>query len=165
MKVDPKHIVFGFGLVMVTLGLAACAGFDLGDVVKVKTPNEIQQTRGLPSTTSLNEAETEYRAWFDDVQRTGAQWKASIDRGGEIRGLLGQLTLTALDDIGPSLAGVPIAGPALPALTGLAGLFIGAGRLRKEKEASFNKGLEKGGTAKLPTPSIPVPADIRGTNA
>ncbi|MEO0511796.1 MAG: hypothetical protein AAF108_02750 [Planctomycetota bacterium] len=98
-------------------------------------------------------AETEYRAWFDDVQRTGAQWKASIDRGGEIRGLLGQLTLTALDDIGPSLAGVPIAGPALPALTGLAGLFIGAGRLRKEKEASFNKGLEKGAANTLPTPS------------
>jgi hypothetical protein len=165
MKVDPKHLVFGFGLVMVSLALAACAGFDLGDVVKVKTPNEIQQTRGLPSTTSLNEAETEYRAWFDDVQRTGAQWKAGIERGGEIRGLLGQLTLTALDDVGPALAGVPIAGPALPALTGLAGLFIGAGRLRKEKEASFNKGLEKGGTAKLPTPSIPVPADIRGTNA
>lgn len=35
-------------------------------------------------------------------------------------------------------------GPALPALTGIVGLFIGAGRLRKEKEASFNKGLEKG---------------------
>jgi len=165
MKVDPKHLVFGFGLVMFTLGLTACAGFDLGDVVKVKTPNEIQQTRGLPSTTSLNEAETEYRAWFDDVQRTGAQWKASIDRGGEIRGLLGQLTLTALDDIGPSLAGVPIAGPALPALTGLAGLFIGAGRLRKEKEASFNKGLEKGAANTLPTPVIPAPTEIRGTSA
>ena len=165
MKVDPKHIMFAFGLVMVTLGLAACAGFDLGDVVKVKTPNEIQQTRGLPSTTSLNEAEMEYRAWFDDVQRTGAQWKASIDRGGEIRGLLGQLTLTALDDIGPSLAGVPIAGPALPALTGLAGRFIGAGRRRKEKEAAFSKGLEKGGKHTLPPPSIPTPTEIRGTSA
>ncbi len=57
------------------------------------------------------------------MQRTGARWKASIDRGGEIRRLLGQLTLTALDDIGLSLAGTAIAGPAL---TGLAGLFIGA---------------------------------------
>ena len=165
MRVDPKHIAFGFGLVVVTLGLAACAGFDLGDVVKVRTPNEIQQTRGLPGTTSLNEAEVEYRAWFDDAQRTGAQWKASIDRGGEIRGLLGQLTLTALDDIGPSLAGLPIAGPAVPALTGLAGLFIGAGRLRKEKEASFNKGLEKGAANPLPTPSILTPTEIRGTSA
>ncbi|NJL96162.1 MAG: hypothetical protein HC915_21740, partial [Anaerolineae bacterium] len=75
MKVDPKHIMFAFGLVMVTLGLAACAGFDLGDVVKVKTPNEIQQTRGLPSRPRSTRPRTEYRAWFDDVQRTGAQWK------------------------------------------------------------------------------------------
>jgi len=142
--VNKTTIIYLVALLGVTAALAACAGFDLGDVVKVKTPNEIQQTRGLPSTTSLNEAETEYRAWFDDVQRTGAKWKASIDRGGEIRGLLGQLTLTAVDDIGPSLAGVPIAGPALPALTGLAGLFIGAGRLRKEKEASYNRGQETG---------------------
>ncbi len=169
MKVDPKHIMFAFGLVMVTLGLAACAGFDLGDVVKVKTPNEIQQTRGLPRATTLNEAEAEYQAWFEDVQRTGAQWKASIERGGEIRGLLGQLTLSALDEVGPTLAGVPVAGPALPALTGLVGLFIGAGRLRNEKEASFNKGLEKG---RVPTPAVPLPSpaptaptEIRGTTA
>jgi len=139
-----RNAVFGFGLVMVAMALGACAGFDLGDVVKVRTPNEIQQTRGLPASTSLNEAEAEYQAWFEDVQRTGAQWKARIERGGEIRGLLGQLSLTALSDLGPTLAGVPVAGPALPALTGLAGLFLGAGRLRKEKEASFNKGLKEG---------------------
>jgi len=36
-----------------------------------------------------------------------------------------------------------IAGPALHALTGLAGLCISAGRLRKENAAPFNKGLEK----------------------
>ena len=151
MKIDPKHLAFGFGVVMLSLGLGACAGFDLGDVVKVKTPSGIQQTRGLPRTTTLNEAEAEYRAWFEDTQRVGAQWKASIERGGEIRGLLGQITLSALDDFGPTLAGVPIAGPALPALTGLAGLFIGAGRLRKEKEASFNKGLKEGSSIAMPS--------------
>ena len=144
MKVDPKYLVFGFGLVMVSLALAACAGFDLGDVVKVKTPNEIQQTRGLPGTTSLNEAEAEYRAWFDDVQRSGSQWRAAIDRGDEIRGLLGQVTLGALDEFGPTLAGIPVVGPAIPAMTGIVGLFVGAGRLRKEKESSYNAGIEVG---------------------
>lgn len=139
-----RTVAYAFGLVMLSLALAACAGFDLGDIVKVKTPHEIQQTTGLSSRVSLNEAEAEYRAWFEDVQRTGAQWKASIERAGEIRGLLGQLTLTALDEVGPTLAGVPIAGPALPALTGIVGLFIGSGRLRREKEASFNKGLKEG---------------------
>ncbi len=141
-----RNVAYAFGLVMLALALAACAGFDLGDIVKVRTPNAIQQTTGLPSRVSLNEAEAEYRAWFEDVQRTGAQWKASIERAGEIRGMLGQLTLNALDEVGPTLAGVPVVGPALPALTGIVGLFIGSGRLRKEKEASFNKGLKEGKT-------------------
>lgn len=140
-----RHLAYGFALVMISLGLAACAGFDLGDIVKVKTPNAIQQTTGLPARTSLNDAEAEYRAWFENTQRVGAQWKASIERGNDVRALLNQLTLAALDEVGPTLAGVPIVGPALPALTGLVGLFIGAARLRKEKEASFNKGLKEGG--------------------
>ena len=139
-----RHVVYLIVMLIVVLLLAACAGLDLGDIVHVRTPNTIQQTTGLPAKISLNEAEAEYLAWFDGVQRTGAQWKASIDRAGEIRGLLGQLTLSALDEVGPTFAGVPVLGPALPALTGLAGLFIGSGRLRKEKEASFNKGLKEG---------------------
>ena len=141
-----RHYAYIFSLLMITLGLAACAGFDLGDIIKVRTPTSIQQTTGLPARISLNEAEAEYRAWFENAQRVGAQWKASIERAGEIRGLLNQLTLSALDQIGPAMGGIPVLGPALPALTGLAGLFIGSARLRREKEASFNKGLREGNT-------------------
>jgi len=139
-----RHYVYLTALALLALVLASCAGFDLGDLVKVKTPNAIQQTTGLPRALSLNEAETEYQNWFNEVQTTGAQWKASIEKAGEIRGLLGQLTLSALDTVGPTVAGLPVLGPALPALTGIVGLFIGSGRLRKEKEASFNKGLDRG---------------------
>ncbi len=139
-----RHYVYVAGLALLALVLASCAGFDLGDIVKVKTPNSIQQTTGLPSKLSLNEAETEYQNWYAETQTTGAQWKGNIEKAGEIRGLLGQLTLSALDSIGPTVAGLPLLGPALPALTGIVGLFVGSGRLRKEKEASFNKGLERG---------------------
>ena len=141
-----RHHAYIFSLLMISLGLAACAGFDLGDIIRVRTPTSIQQTTGLPARVSLNEAEVEYRAWFENAQRVGAQWKASIERAGEIRGLLNQLTLSALDQVGPALGGIPVLGPALPALTGLAGLFIGTARLRREKEASFNKGLREGNT-------------------
>lgn len=139
-----RHIFALAGFLLVSLVLAACAGFDLGDVVRVNTPNTIQQTTGLPSALSLNEAEVEYQNWFNQVQTTGAQWRTHIERAREIRGLLGQLTLSALDSVGPTLGGVPVVGPALPALTGIVGLFIGSARLRKEKEASFNKGLKEG---------------------
>jgi len=139
-----RHYVYIVGLLLLALVLASCAGFDLGDIVKVKTPNTIQQTTGLPSTLSLNEAESEYQNWFNQTQTTGAAWKNNIEKAGELRGLFSQLTLSALDTVGPTVAGLPMLGPALPALTGIVGLFLGSGRLRKEKEASFNKGLEKG---------------------
>jgi len=139
-----RHYVYIVGLLLLALVLASCAGFDLGDIVKVKTPNTIQQTTGLPSTLSLNEAESEDQNWFNQTQTTGAAWKNNIEKAGELRGLFSQLTLSALDTVGPTVAGLPVLGPALPALTGIVGLFLGSGRLRKEKEASFNKGLEKG---------------------
>ncbi|HYD00782.1 MAG TPA: hypothetical protein VEB22_06095 [Phycisphaerales bacterium] len=160
-----RHYVYIAALVLLALTLAACVGFDLGDLVKVKTPNTIQQTTGLPSTLSLNEAETEYQNWFTQTQTTGAQWKGNIEKAGEIRGLLGQLTLSGLDSIGPTLAGLPVLGPSLPALTGLVGLFVGSGRLRKEKEASFNKGLQRG--REIVTTTLPsgTAADAAGATA
>jgi len=136
-------ILFTIGIILLAGILAGCAGFDLGDLVRVKTPHAIQQQTGLPTSVTLNEAETEYQAWYADVQRSGAQWKTNIERGNEVRALLSQISLSALDEVGPTLAGVPVLGPALPAVTGLLGLFLGAGKLRKEKEASFNEGMKR----------------------
>lgn len=151
------HIAYILALVLVALALAACAGFDLGDLVRVKTPRRVQQVTGIAATTTLNEAESEYRAWFEETQRVGAQWKSNIERASEIRGIFSQLTLSTLDQIGPTVAGVPVLGPALPALTGLVGLFLGSGRLRKEKEASFNKGLKEG---RVTTPAATAGQEI-----
>lgn len=126
--------------------LAACAGFDAGDLVQVKTPPAIQRTEGLPSRMTLNESEFEYRAWLEDTQRNGAKWKENIEKGNAIRVLVNQLTLQALDEVGPTLAGIPVIGPLLPAITGILGLGLGAGYVRKEKEKSYNAGIEKGKT-------------------
>jgi len=139
-----KFYVYGFCVFMLSLSLASCAGLQVGDLVKSRIPHEIQKTTGLPSETSLNESISEYQAWYDDVQRSGAEWRANIERSDEIRSLLNQLTMSAINEMGPSIAGVPILGPALPMLTGLVGMFLGQGRLRREKEASFNKGLRTG---------------------
>lgn len=137
------HVAYVVVLLLVSMSIAACAGFDMGDMIKVKTPNNVSKAHGVPSSTSLNEAENEYAGWLDDVQRDAEQWRTNIERGNEIRGVLSQLTLQALDSVGPTLAGVPVLGPALPALTGLAGLFLGVGRIRREKEKSYNAGIEK----------------------
>jgi len=131
------------GLLLVGALLASCAGLDLGDIVHVKTPHTIQQQTGLPSKITLNEAEVEYRIWFRTIQDVGTQWQANIEKGNEIRGLLGQLTLNALDDLGPIIAGVPVLGASLPVLTGLIGIFLGISGKAKGKQDSYNAGIKK----------------------
>ncbi len=138
-----SNVVFVVVLVAIASVIAACTATNVGDMIHTKTPNTVQQQKGLPAKLTLNEAEQEYRAYFEETQRTLSTWKGNIEEANEFRGLLNQLTLNALDTVGPIVAGVPILGPALPALTGLAGLFLGTSRLRKEKEASYNAGIEK----------------------
>lgn len=131
------------GLLLVGALLASCAGLDLGDIVHVKTPHTIQQQTGLPSKITLNEAEVEYRIWFRTIQDVGTQWQGNIEKGNQIRGLLGQLTLNALDDLGPIIAGVPVLGASLPVLTGLIGIFCGTSGKAKGKRDSYNAGIKK----------------------
>lgn len=130
--------------------VAAVSGCDLGDVVRVQTPHGVQQATGLPGSMTLNEAETQYRLWYERTRVEGLEWRADIERSAEVADLLAQLTLRQLDAVGPAVAGVPVLGPALPLLAGLAGLVIrrpgdvSKDQLRKEKEASYNAGIEKG---------------------
>lgn len=135
--------IYILGFLLVGALFAGCAGLDLGDIVHVKTPHTIQQQTGLPAKITLNEAEAEYRIWFRTIRDTGTQWQANIEKGNEIRGLLGQLTLNALDDLGPIIAGVPVLGASLPVLTGLIGIFLGTSGKAKGKQDSYNAGIKK----------------------
>lgn len=141
---DRRTVIVVFGVLLVCSILGALAGCDLGDVIKAKTPNGIQQREGMPAAMSLNDAVYEYQQWYNRTQADGAAWKANIDRADEIRGLLGNLAMTGLNDLGPEVAGVPIIGPSFTGLLALGGYFLGTGRLRKEKEKSYNAGLETG---------------------
>ena len=139
-----KTIAWVIGLAALCSVVVACAGFDSGDIIRVKTPRPIQQQHGLKSTVSLNEAASEYEAWLEDVQRTGAEWRMNIEQGEEMRTMLHQLTLTGLDAVGPTVAGVPMLAPLLPFGAGIAGLLFGQRRLRREKESSFKAGIREG---------------------
>lgn len=86
----------------------------------------------------MSQARGEYAAWRSDVQRSDAEWRDSIEGGAEFVGLLEGAGMTALQEFSP------LAGPAaLPALL-LGGYFFGNSNKRKNKEASYNAGLEKG---------------------
>ena len=165
------QLIYAGVLVTVVLLLAACAGFELGDFIQTDVPIVVQKTHGLPEHMTLNAGTEEYQAWFAETQRVGVQWQNSLERGNQVRNLLSQITLRALDQIGPTIAGVPVLGPLLPALTGLLGMFLikrpgdvskdalakEKDAWTKEKEAAYNKALEVGadlvGTTDKQTPA------------
>ncbi|MEM8737240.1 MAG: hypothetical protein AAGG38_02015 [Planctomycetota bacterium] len=145
-----KHIIYVTALALLASVIAACSGLDFGDVISVKTPQDVVETTGLPTKLSLNEAETEYQNYVEDFQRGAAQWKGNIEKQNQVRGVVNQFTLGVLDSVGPAIAGVPVLAPFVPLLTGLGGLVlkrpgdVSKDDLRKQKEDSYNAGLEVG---------------------
>lgn len=119
MKIATTVIV----AVMLSAAIATFTGCDIGDVIQTRTPESIQRTTGLSASLPLNEASDEFEVWLDQTRVSATRWRANIERSDRIADMVGQFALTSLDDIGPSLAGVPVLGPALPLLAGLAGLF------------------------------------------
>lgn len=145
-SLSKKWVVIG-GILAVVLVLAACAGFDFGNFVKVPTPAGIAQDEGLPRRMGVKEANLQYQLWYEKVKAEGEQWKADIETGDQVAGMLSQLAMQGLNQLGPALGGIPVAGPTLVGLLGVGAFALGRMPLRKEKEASFNSGLKKGAEA------------------
>ncbi|MEL6396592.1 MAG: hypothetical protein AAFQ71_11410 [Planctomycetota bacterium] len=140
-----KTAVVVFASIMGAVTIGSLSGCDLGDVIKVKTPSGIARTEGIARNLTLNEAQHEYELVHAAKMANLEEWRGRIDRGAELQGMLSQLALDGLNTLGPSVAGVPVVGPALVGALPIASFFFGQGRLRKQKEASYNAGLTEGG--------------------
>ena len=157
MKLGKKQTIFLGIALAVSLSLAACAGFDWGDVVQTNVPSNVQGTHSLPAKMSLNESQVRYREWFGETQSTGLRWKNEIERANHVKTMLDGLTLHALAEVGPTIAGFPVLSGLLPFLTALVGIGIRRpgdvtkDELAKQKEAAYNKALKEG--AKLSSTS------------
>ncbi len=130
--------------VSVSIGLATSC--NIGDLVQAKTPMGIQQDLGLPKSMSLNDSKDSYDAWIDDVRRDSQQWRENLEYSEQWVQLINGITMQALDQVGPLIAGVPILAPLAPLLLGGIGLMIKRRgdvtpqQLQAEKEGSYAKG-------------------------
>lgn len=146
---NSKYLIYVFAFLLAGIAIASVSGCDLYDVVQAKTPPGVQKTEGLPGKLSINDSRSEYEKWLNATQTDAATWRSNIESAEEIAGLFSNLTLSALDEAGPMIAGIPMGGALLPVIAGLVGVFlkrpgdVTQAQLRAEKEASFNSGLKK----------------------
>lgn len=125
--------------------LAAC---DLDDVIRVKVPEGVAKSIEVEESITLAESDVAWDEWLAWVERQSSRFATEIDRGNEIAGVLRSLTETGIQ-IGQGAAATLPGGAFLTSgMALLGGLFLrrpgDAKREQREKEASYNAGLEKG---------------------
>ena len=139
--------IFLVVLLVIGCSWATARGFNLGDIIEVKTPIELQEAYGLSRKMTLNDSRKAYKRWSDEIQYVGAEWRGDIDGGAEVEGFLDNLTMKAFDYVGPTVMGIPVVGPLLFPLVGYIGMRIKRKgdstpeQLNEQKESSYNKGV------------------------
>lgn len=148
----------GLALMSVALAMlvitAVMGGCSVDEHIRVRVPPVVADATGTGVTQSLADARRTNEFWREHVRSTVERLKAAdgqlrseIERGAEVERWVGSLIDTGIG-FGAEAAGT------FPGGAVLVGLLAGAGglltkrpgeeeRVRKEKEASFNKGLKE----------------------
>lgn len=149
MKVTPKQVLTGLIIFTVTMAVTGC---NLGDVLRTKVPPAVQKSESLPKSLTLNESQVEFERYLTNVELTSAQWTESIESSLALQSLLQDIAMTELSPERLALLGIPVGGPAALLLTFGIGTFlkrpgdISPKQVAKEKESSYNAGIDKAKT-------------------
>ena len=117
--------------------MAGMNGCQLTDMVKVSVPLEVQKATNSPSKVTLTDAPGVMKAYVAG----GEKFKKNIARGYKWLGFLSSLGTTGIE-MGKSV--IPGGAIGLSLLTLAGGIFIKGPGTAKEKNASYNKGMQEG---------------------
>jgi len=141
-------IMVGGITLALAIGLVFASGCSLGDLVHVKVPSGVQQSLATPSQVTLNEAGYTWDAWVHYVEANTEQFQDNIDRSNYIWGMLSSAVNVGADSARGPLSALPGGAFLVSGLSLFTGLFLNkpgaAKKTAKEKEKSFNAGMEAG---------------------
>lgn len=125
------------GVAALFIVLAGLNGCVITDLVKVKVPRYIQKAMDVPPKVTLTDAPELLRAY----KNAGTKFQDNIVNGMEWLGFLASLTTTSLE-FGKHV--IPGGAIGLSLLSLAAGIVIKGPGTAREKNKSYNKGLETG---------------------
>ena len=139
--------MFGLSVAMIALSLGV-SGCQLDQIIKVNVPRDVQAAISSDEKVPLADSPLLWEQWSSYVSMNTEALKARIgDADGQYR-MVSSLTSMGLETAGAAASTLPGGAFIVAGLTGLGGLFLkrpGTDKMvQKEKEDSFNKGLEVG---------------------
>jgi len=141
-------IAIGVGLFALTIAVSGC---QMGDIVKVDVPLSVRAVVPSAPRVSYNQGVELFDDWQAQVKRTGNNFQLELEKKAELVSLLSSFTSNSITAGIPVLQSIPGGGFLATGLLALGAWFTkspGTSKLlAKEKEASFNKGMEKGTNA------------------
>ncbi len=135
----------GFFLIAMTV-----QGCDLQKMIDVDVPRDVQKSIGSEETISLADSTYEWNRWQDWVSTNSEAFARNIDAGNERVALIESITALGIGALGEVSTTFPGGAVVFSGLSLLAGWFLkkpGTDKVvAKEKEDSYNAGIEKGKT-------------------
>lgn len=144
----PAFVTTVIAIVLLFAALAVLQGCNLASFVKVDVPPAIIAATDSPDPVTLDNVNIVWEDWKRYVESNTNKFEYSIKNAEERYAVLQQLTDIGLRSIEGEASGIPGGTILLSGLSLLAGIFLKRpgedARVAKEKEDSYNKGLEVG---------------------
>jgi hypothetical protein len=147
--VSENRLVVSFFLASVAVLLISLAayGCQISDMIRVDVPKDVQHAVGIEGKVTLTQIPDVWDDWHDYVEKNTKRLEAETERSYELLGFINSATNIAIGAAEGAASSFPGGAILIGILSGAAGLYMkkpGTDRvIAKEKEASYNAGLEK----------------------
>lgn len=147
IKSNRITVSFAVAAVAVLLVSVAAAGCQVSDLITVDVPTDVKDAVGVDGRVSLTQVPDIWDDWQDYVKRNTERLERSTERSYELLGFINSATDIAIGAAEGAASSFPGGALLVGLLGGAAGLYMkkpGTDRvIAKEKEASYNAGMEK----------------------
>ena len=148
VKNRPYFMIAAICLIICAIVLTTLQGCNMASLIKVDVPPAIIAATDAPQPVTLDNVDMVWEDWKRYVESNTNKFEHSINDAKERYAVLSQLTNIGLRTFEGEVSGIPGGTILLSALSLATGIFLKRpgedARVAKEKEDSYNKGLEVG---------------------
>lgn len=147
IRSNPISISFVFAAAFSLFVSLSASGCQVSDLISVDVPKDVKEAVGVDGNVSLTDLPDVWDDWQQYVQRNTDRLESETERSYELLGFINSATDLAITAAGNAAPAFPGGAILVGLLTGAAGLYMKKpgtdSVIAKEKEASYNAGMDK----------------------